>query len=211
MSKAANDAVQQQMVAARRTQILDAATAVFADKGFHRTTIRDVAAAAGVADGTIYNYFDNKTALLLGIMNRLNDSDHRDADLARINTTDPRQFVRAYVRQRVEALNNPVGQQMIQVILSEVLVNRELRTLFWEQVIEPTFKVAEAHFQQAADRGILRSTDISLTLRAIAGMFLGLQIFQIMGDPGLEARRDALPDLIADLILDGVANSTGDE
>ena len=39
----------------RRQHILDAATRVFAAKGFHRATIRDIAAAAGVADGSIYN------------------------------------------------------------------------------------------------------------------------------------------------------------
>jgi AcrR family transcriptional regulator len=49
-------AIQAQLVAARRTQILDAATQVFASKGFNRATIRDVAQAAGVADSTTYNW-----------------------------------------------------------------------------------------------------------------------------------------------------------
>ncbi len=46
-----NDPIQQQLIAARRKQILDAAVRVFADKGFHRATIRDIAQAAGIADG----------------------------------------------------------------------------------------------------------------------------------------------------------------
>ena len=82
-------AFQEQVASLRRTQILDAATAVFAERGFHRTTIRDVAKAAGVADGTIYNYFDNKTALLLGIMDRLNETDRRDEDMARAAGREP--------------------------------------------------------------------------------------------------------------------------
>ena len=40
--------------AARREQILDAATTVFAAKGFHRATIKEVARAAGVADGAAH-------------------------------------------------------------------------------------------------------------------------------------------------------------
>src|SRR6476619_3320829 len=84
---------------ARREQILQAAAQVFAAKGFHRATVRDVARAAGVADGTIYNYFENKTALLLGILDRLNESDRRDADLAQSGNTDIRTFMRAYFRQ----------------------------------------------------------------------------------------------------------------
>ena len=47
--------------------ILDAAIRVFAEKGFHRARISDIADAAGVADGTIYLYFDNKEHLLLSI------------------------------------------------------------------------------------------------------------------------------------------------
>ena len=68
------EAIQAQLIVARRTQILDAATRVFASKGFNRATIRDVAQAAGVADGTIYNYFANKTDLLFGLLDLLNDT-----------------------------------------------------------------------------------------------------------------------------------------
>lgn len=40
----------------RQAQILEAAVKVFAKKGFERTTIKDVAKEAGVADGSVYNY-----------------------------------------------------------------------------------------------------------------------------------------------------------
>lgn len=47
------DSIQEQLVAARKKQILDAATKVFAAKGFHSTTIKDIAREAGIAGGTI--------------------------------------------------------------------------------------------------------------------------------------------------------------
>ena len=53
------DPIQELVTAARRKQILDAATQVFAEKGFHRATIKDIARVAGIADGTIYTYFDS--------------------------------------------------------------------------------------------------------------------------------------------------------
>ena len=49
-----------QMIEARRTQILMGAAQVFAKKGFHKATTKEIAQAAGVAEGTIYNYFKNK-------------------------------------------------------------------------------------------------------------------------------------------------------
>ena len=48
----------------KRAQILAAAMAAFAEKGFHGTRVSDVARRAGVADGTIYLYFANKNELL---------------------------------------------------------------------------------------------------------------------------------------------------
>jgi TetR/AcrR family transcriptional regulator, transcriptional repressor for nem operon len=54
----------------RREQILDAAARVFADKGPYAATMDEVAAAAGVAKGTVYLYFDSKERLLLGLGNR---------------------------------------------------------------------------------------------------------------------------------------------
>jgi len=45
--------------------ILDAAIKVFAELGFHNSTISQVAKEAGVADGTIYLYFKNKHDILV--------------------------------------------------------------------------------------------------------------------------------------------------
>ncbi len=46
-------------------RILEAAARVFAEKGFHKAKISDVARLAGVADGTVYLYFKNKHDLLI--------------------------------------------------------------------------------------------------------------------------------------------------
>ncbi len=55
----------------RRRQILDAALTVFGQRGYHATNVSDVAAQAGVSQGTIYWYFDSKeelfTAALLAV------------------------------------------------------------------------------------------------------------------------------------------------
>jgi AcrR family transcriptional regulator len=54
---------------ARRTyaQILDAAAAVFAQKGFSRVTLLDIAEYAGVTKGAVYFHFDNKEAIAVEV------------------------------------------------------------------------------------------------------------------------------------------------
>jgi AcrR family transcriptional regulator len=53
----------EQMREERRSQILASALAVFSQKGFHASNVSDVAARAGVSQGTIYWYFDSKEEL----------------------------------------------------------------------------------------------------------------------------------------------------
>jgi AcrR family transcriptional regulator len=52
----------------RRDEIMGAAKEVFARKGFHDTTIADVAKRAGLAYGSIYWYFDSKDELFHALM-----------------------------------------------------------------------------------------------------------------------------------------------
>ena len=54
----------------RRSEILDAAEACFVRSGFHRTTMQDVARAAGMVPGNLYNYFPSKDAIVAGLTER---------------------------------------------------------------------------------------------------------------------------------------------
>lgn len=64
----------------RRTQLLDAALGVVADKGMKGLTHRAVDAAAQVAEGTTSNYFRNRAALVEAALDRL---EHLDGQLLR--------------------------------------------------------------------------------------------------------------------------------
>ena len=52
----------------RRRQLLDVAQTVFADRGFHATSMDDVAAAAGVTKPVLYQHFANKRALFAELL-----------------------------------------------------------------------------------------------------------------------------------------------
>lgn len=53
---------------ARRAQILVAAKRVFADQGYHSANVDDLCREAGIARGTIYQYFDNKRDVMVALM-----------------------------------------------------------------------------------------------------------------------------------------------
>jgi AcrR family transcriptional regulator len=195
-----HDPIQQLLISARRTQILDAATTVFAEKGFHRATIKDIARQAGIADGTIYTYFASKTEVLLAILNRLNETTEREQQFAQGGEQDVRSFFRAYLQQRI-ALLWP-NAEVFRAVLPEMLVNAELRDLYYQQVLAPTVAVGERFFQAQSSQ--FRPVDMPLALRAIASTILGLLLLQLLGDHTIAERWEELPEVLTTLIFDGL-------
>lgn len=194
------DPIQQQLIAARRDQILDAAAVVFAERGFHPTTIRDIARQAGIADGTIYNYFDNKTALLLGIFERTKASIMQQHMPAVPEALDLRTLIRLSLVHPLSALQTD-NFALFRILVSEMMVNEELRTLYYQQIIEPMLTSGEMLLgQMTASRGVT-AREASLTIRMISALIMGLMLENIMGDTMLQAEWDAMPDFLADLIV----------
>ena len=51
-----------------RERIVDAATRLFSTEGWERTTTRGIATAAGIATGTLFNYFESKEAIVVALI-----------------------------------------------------------------------------------------------------------------------------------------------
>lgn len=194
---------QQQLIAARQHHILDAAARVFAEKGFHVTTIKDIARAAGTADGTIYNYFANKTALLIAILDRMRDQMMQNVDFDLFTSQDVRAILRAFLAHPLMALQAD-DFALARVIMSEAAVNPELRALYEQKILQPTFETAESMLGALVAQGLIRPLNIPLTVRMISGMVWGMLFQRIAGDALITTAWETLPDAIANLLLDGI-------
>jgi AcrR family transcriptional regulator len=75
-----------------RSRILEAALSVFRERGFEKATMREIAAAAGVAVGAAYYYFDSKDALVLAFYERAQSTMHAEteAELDKAKTLEAR-------------------------------------------------------------------------------------------------------------------------
>jgi TetR/AcrR family fatty acid metabolism transcriptional regulator len=194
------DPIQELVTAARRKQILDAAIQVFAEKGFHRTTIKDIARVAGIADGTIYTYFASKDKILIAVLDRLNETTERKQQFVLSGEQDLKAFFQAYLRQRM-ALLWP-NAEVFRVVLPELLVNGELRKQYYEQVLAPTIAVGEQFFQIQSEQPQI---NIPLTVRAIAGTLLGLLMLQLLGDQEIAEQWEELPEVLTTLFFDKIS------
>ena len=201
------DPIREQLIKARRNQILDAAAAVFAEKGFHRATTKEIARTAGVSEGTIYNYFDSKADLLIGIMTRLAELEHLDEELADALQGDARDFLVAIFRHRMGLIQQ--NDEMIQAIMPEMLVNPALRERFYQQFVRPTTTLLEQYIQTRIELGHIRPLNVPLAVRAVQGMFVGLLVLRILGDEPLLSGWDELPEVLATIIFDGLSPRDG--
>ena len=187
-----------QVAATKQAHILKAASAVFAQKGFHAATIRDVARAAGVADGTIYLHFENKGALLMGLFAQMAEEVRSGIDPASLSGLDARGQFRAALAHPLRAMQ--AGQlELMRVVLSEALVNPELAAQFRTQVLGPLLQ-GTGPLPSASPDG----DGAALRPRLILGLILGLLVQRALGDEMLAAAWDELPDELAGLLLNGL-------
>ena len=181
------DPVKEAITEARRTQILDAAGQVFAEKGFHSATVKDVARAAGVADGTIYNYFKNKNDLLVAMVNRLGEISQFAHQLEQFSgEATPQEIVAFMLDNRTALLER--NQAKLQALIPQIISDPELRSHFYHSLAKPTMAIVERGWQAQIDQGHIRPIDSKLLVRVLIGSFLGIAVLDLIGDHVLNRR-----------------------
>jgi hypothetical protein len=96
---------------------------------------------------------------------------------------------------------------VLRVVLSEVLINPELRELYVKRAILPAITLPEAYFKKLVSAGKLRPINISITTRAMIATVLGLVTLRLLGDPYTIKHWNDFPDQLADMLLDGLIKS----
>lgn len=190
---------QRQLTEVRRAQILKAAIAVIAEQGFQRTTIKQIAAKAEVADGTIYNYFTNKDDILLAIIAQISEAEVRDIHFAEARQMDFSDFAQAYVAHRMAEVDE--GFPMIKVIVAETLANPELGRQIYDQIYQPGFDSAETYFQQLIAEGSLPAMDVAMLTRLFAAPIFGLLLLRMFGDEHVTAHWEDYSELLSQRML----------
>ena len=107
---------------AKRVAIRDAARALFRQFGVKKTSIREIAARAGVAVGTVYLYFPSKDDLVVACVGAFQAA-HREATAALLaSDAAPADKLRSYLQHRFRAAaetrqGTPVARELTQAVL----------------------------------------------------------------------------------------------
>lgn len=85
------------VVAETSTRIEQSALALFRTRGFAGASIREISKGANIALATMFHHFENKSAILEGLLHRIVDTQREELDEALEGLEDPTERLRAYV------------------------------------------------------------------------------------------------------------------
>jgi len=193
---------QQRRIGRRRGEILAAAARVFAEKGYTNTTTREIAAAADVAEGTLYNYFANKREILLAIAQET-EAPMETAVMATEHVRN-RESVVTLVERALDLQEAQV--HFWRSLLAEAWVDDAILQQFVAIRLQRTHRRLTAFIAEQVADGALRPVDPILTAQLIMGMFVAVIAPEVRGVSGARTpeERRALAEAIVELLLDGI-------
>ncbi|MBC5768504.1 TetR/AcrR family transcriptional regulator [Ramlibacter albus] len=153
----------------RRREVLHAAAKLFRRKGFHATSTRDIAAAAGMQSGSPFYHFESKQALLHAVMveGMRTAIERQRIAIERSAPQDPVAHLRTLIRNHFDVLLGP-GSDFIPVMLYEARsITPRQRTVLADLQAEyeaPWVPVLEA----LHEKGLLKA-DVKLSRLLIFG------------------------------------------
>ena len=195
---------QRRAPAQRPGEILDAALALFVEKGFAATRLDDVAERAGLSKAAIYLYFEDKTALFQGVV--------RQAVAVNLGTVAamvsahrgpvapllPR--IHEFMASRIE--ETPMAA-VAKLVIAESRAFPEIGRFYLKEVIGRGIPIFEGLIARGVASGEFRKVDPMLTVRSLIGpMLLSIvwkTVFEPIGADRLDVR--ALARHHADLML----------
>lgn len=153
---------------ARPSELLDAAMALFVEKGFAATKSEEVAARAGVSKGTLYLYFPSKEELLKAVIRHtlLADIARGAERLAQESGPTGELLVELMTDWWVNVYESP-SSAIFKLVMTEVRNFPDIGEFYLHEVIEPGHRLIGSLVQRGIDRGEFRPVDIDGVVHSI--------------------------------------------
>ena len=193
-----------QITKQRQEQILDAALLVFSRRGFDGATIPDIAKEAGIAVGTIYNYYPSKRDLFVAAIAKCIIEPFTKV-IRHMAMEGDTSYISAIMEDRLKLGLENIGHFL--PLLSEIQRDPELRQRYTEQILQPIMAIMEKYYASRVEEGAFRDINPSIITRAIGGMVVGFMLlYSIEGEksPIHGIDRKKLANELAELVLKGL-------
>src|SRR4051812_45782018 len=156
----------------RPKQILDAAFAVFAERGLAAARLEDIARRAGLSKGTIYLYFPNKEELFREVVRSTVIAFIERGEAVFQTERDPRQALLAWMEGYWAWLRSPFFPAMHRLVNSELHSFPDLASFYAKEVIERAQRLVCDMLEQGMQKGVFRRMDPLAAARMLSALFI---------------------------------------
>lgn len=187
---------------AKRQQILNASIQVIAENGYYKSQVSKIAKAAGVADGTIYLYFNNKEDLLISLFEEIITTFVEETKRAMEDDNNVKEQLRTLIVHHFEHLGNrPQLALLTQLELrqSQAPLRGKISV-----ILEPYLTLIEGIVNSGMETGEFRKhLDIKIARQMIFGTMDQIVTSWVMGDmrSALSDQADAVYNLLANALI----------
>ena len=185
------------------SRILAAAQRLFARQGFEKTTTRQLAEAADIAEGTLFRHFENKKAILVAVVTQ-GWSELLTDLLTQLSEMGSYRSVAQLLRERMLSLHKQ--GDLMRVCFMEAQYHPDLRDRIQAEIITKMTSVVEAFIQTGIERGTYRDLNPKVVARVFLGMFMiaGFSQDTLMDETPSPAFQKEMAETLADIFLNGI-------
>lgn len=179
-----------------RHHIFDVAAQLFLKQGYHKTSMRQVAGAAGMGKSTLYDYFSNKEEILLYFVEQEMDTLHQEAAQIAVLKLPAEEKLRRILQSLWAYLDK--NRKMVVLTARESTKLGEQATQRMAHRREKYLKILEGVIREGIQEGDFRSVDPTLAASALHSM---------MTMPWLRRESEDVPetaDGLVDLFINGI-------
>jgi AcrR family transcriptional regulator len=184
-----------------RSALIETGYQLFIEKGYHGTSMREIADEAGLALGGIYNHFANKEDIFVAVLTARNPYLKIFPALQAAQGETVEELVRDAATRMIKALGESRGMMGLMFVEQIEFNGRHIR-----QIIEVYYPAMKEFIQRLSEvRGPLRPIPPLVLLRAFIGLFFSYYMTEMLVIERLPARaRQDTFDHFIEIYLHGV-------
>ncbi|TFG47110.1 MAG: TetR/AcrR family transcriptional regulator [Dehalococcoidia bacterium] len=149
----------------RRSQLIDTALEVFAKKGFDKTSVRELAAAAGVAQGLMYHYFKSKDKLLEAVVERHSFMPQLKTLLATLHNEPAANVLKVTGKQFFDLLGQK--ESLMNIFFHETHSHPVVHHI-WRGIMNEGIGLFQSYLDERVKVGELKTHNTDVTARTLA-------------------------------------------
>lgn len=159
----------------RRILVARACAELISTEGYAQTSIRDVAAKAGISTGTLLHHFQSKEALLVATLLQVSDDFFADIRRAATGSGDPVERLRKAVRAILNPKRHAVGWRVWIAFWHEASTNAELAAVAGDRT-EMSESIFADLIAEGVAAGSLRVADPVVSSAELAALIDGVAL-----------------------------------